>query len=129
VRGWVHVGVIVYVVKVKEPGLDDPEVLRAVALGLMVEMMARRLMVPGDVDEFGFHPWITPFGGSIQRIVETWDPAELSPTPGAVCWFQITEEGSALGARWTPARHHATEIRPERRSSPRIEPHSSSIGW
>jgi hypothetical protein len=95
VRDWVHVAEFTTVVK--QAGLNHPEMIRSAALGVMVEMMVRRLMIPGGVSEFGLQPWIEDFGDSIVRIVETWAPAELSPTPGAVCWFQLTDEGKRLG--------------------------------
>jgi hypothetical protein len=95
VRDWVDVAEFVYVSR--RSGLDDREGLRALALGLMTEMMVRRLMVPGDVDEFGFQPWPSTLGEAIQRLVETWDEGELSPTPGSVAWFELTPEGNRLG--------------------------------
>ena len=60
-------------------------------------MLVTKLWIPGDVDEFGFQPWVTPLGESIQRIVETWDEDELSPTPGSVAWFELTDEGKRRG--------------------------------
>jgi hypothetical protein len=98
VRGvddWIHVSEVVQVSR--RSGLTEREGLRALALGLMTEMMARQLMVPGDVDEFGFQPWPSTIGDWIQRIVETWDDEELSPTPGSVAWFALTPEGDRLG--------------------------------
>jgi hypothetical protein len=95
VRDWIHVAEVVFVAK--RSGLEDTEGLRALALGLITEMMARRLMVPGDVDEFGFQSWPSTLGDWIQRVVETWDPEELSPTAGSVAWFALTPEGEQSG--------------------------------
>jgi hypothetical protein len=95
ISDWIYVAEVVFVAR--RSGLTDTEGLRGLALGLMTEMMVRRLMVPGDVDEFGFQPWPSTLGEAIQRIEETWDEEELSPTPGSVAWFNLTPKGDRLG--------------------------------
>ena len=82
----------------RRTGVTDPEALRAMTLGLIGELLARDLMVPGDVGQLGFQAWPGSPGDWLRRIVETWDPSDTFPDPGSVCWFKNTDEGDRVGA-------------------------------
>ena len=97
VDDWLHVADFVSIARRTEVTTQDA--LRALAMGLIVEALIRELLVPGDVDDLGFHPWVGTTGEAIVRIAESWDEEELSPTPGSVAWFALTPVGKDLGAR------------------------------
>lgn len=92
---WIHVAQIVAVAR--RTGLNDPEALRAITIGLIADAVCRGLLVPGDIDAKGFHPWATGPGESVSRIVLNWELGDLSPTPGSVAWFDLTTAGEQLG--------------------------------
>ena len=77
-------------------GAKNSESLRAVALGLIAEMLGRGLIRPGRVDDFGFHPWDESAVDAIERIVQTWNEDDPFPTPGSVAWFDLTPKGKEL---------------------------------
>lgn len=76
-------------------GLTDPEQRRTQALGLIAELLVERLMVPGDVDEQGHHPWPCSPGEAVERITREWltDWRDDVPTPGAIVWLALTPAG------------------------------------
>lgn len=76
-------------------GLTDPEQRRTQALGLITELLVERLMVPGDVDELGHHPWPCSPGEAVERITREWltDWRNDIPTPGAIVWLALTPAG------------------------------------
>ena len=80
-------------------GVTDPADLRALAVGLIAEVLARGLMVPGDVTAPGFQPWATSTGEAITRIATDWlgRPDPLVGV-GEVCWLGTTDAGERLGA-------------------------------
>jgi len=93
VDDWVHVADFVSVAK--RSRLADSESIRDLALGLIAEVLGQELMVAGTVDDGGFHPW--PEEDPIRRIVKSWEMNDLSPTPGAVAWFDLTPKGEEIG--------------------------------
>lgn len=76
-------------------GLVEPEQRRTLALGLIAELLVEGLMVAGDVDETGHHPWQCSPGEAIERITREWltEWGAETPTPGAIVWLAITETG------------------------------------
>jgi hypothetical protein len=76
---------------------ENDEAVRALALGLIAEVLAKKLMISGDLDRFGFHRWEGSEGESIVRVIKDWSPGEISPTPGSVAWFECTESGRLIG--------------------------------
>ena len=82
-------------------GISDSEQRRVLAIGLIAELLVEGLMIPGDVDDQGHHPWPHPTGEAIERITREWLtewPREV-PAPGAIVWLANTEAGSALARR------------------------------
>jgi hypothetical protein len=92
---WLHLAEFVSIAK--RTRVNGPEALRALALGLIAEVVCEGLMVPGDADEAGFHPWTLTPGDAIQRIVQGWSEDNLYPTPGSVAWFKLTPDGEKVG--------------------------------
>jgi hypothetical protein len=88
----------------KQAGLEDPELIRAAALGLIAEGLCTGLFVAGSADKAGFHPWEGTPGLVVERIVHEWSLDELYPTPGNPAWFELTESGLERGrvsqTRW-----------------------------
>lgn len=79
-------------------GLSDYASRRTLALGLIAELLVEGLMVAGDVDEQGHHPWPCSPGEAIERITREWltEWGEELPTPGAVAWFANTPQGNEI---------------------------------
>jgi hypothetical protein len=92
---WLHVADFVSIAR--RTGVTRSESLRAIALGLIAEMLVQDLMVAGDADQSGFHDWELSPGDATQRIVETWSKDDLAPSPGAVAWFRNTSKGDNIG--------------------------------
>jgi len=68
-------------------------------IGTIAELIARHLMVAGELDENGaFRSWDLPTGAAIERVIERWDRDWRGqvPTPGAVVWLCNTEAGDQL---------------------------------
>ena len=95
VDDWVHVADFIAIARRTQ--LDSPEALRALALGLIVELLAKGMVVAGDADELGFHPWEIAPEDAILRVVESWSEDDVSPTPGSVAWFTTTSTGKRIG--------------------------------
>ncbi len=93
---WVHASDLVGIVG--ESNIEDLEALRLMWIGLVSELLAKGLMVPGDADRDGFHPWGYDFGRSMERIVGELDAIGLAELrPGSVCWLNNTPVGEELG--------------------------------
>lgn len=52
---WLHVADFVAVGK--RLGIESQEGLQYFAAGLITQVLCRYLMLAGDVDDLGFHPW------------------------------------------------------------------------
>lgn len=81
--------------------ITDAEQRRVLAIGLIAELLVEGLMIPGDVDDQGHHPWPHPTGEAIERITRVWLtewPHEV-PAPGAIVWLANTEAGNAIARR------------------------------
>jgi hypothetical protein len=80
-------------------GLTDPLQRRALTIGLIAELLIENLMIAGDVDEQGHHPWPHSPGEAIEQITRTslaeWP--DTTPTPGAIVWLANTEAGNRAG--------------------------------
>jgi hypothetical protein len=92
---WIHVADFIAIAK--RTGVETFEGLRVTALGLIAEVLCSGFMVAGDADEMGFHSWETSPGEAVYRVAKSWDPEEMSPTPGAIAWFSNTRRGDELG--------------------------------
>ena len=92
---WLHVADFVSIAR--RTGLTTPEAVRALALGLITELLVGGLMVAGDADQAGFHEWKVTPGDAIQRIVQSWNEDDSVPAPGAVAWFRNTSNGAKIG--------------------------------
>lgn len=79
-------------------GVVDAESRRILTIGLIAELIVEGLMIPGDVDEQGHHPWMLSRGEAIERIAREWlsEWREEIPTPGAIVWLDNTETGDAI---------------------------------
>ena len=80
-------------------GIADYEQRRAFTFGLIAELLVEGLMIPGDVDGAGHHPWPHSPGEAIERIIREWltEWVDEVPTPGAIVWLANTEAGDAIG--------------------------------
>jgi hypothetical protein len=104
---WVSIDWIIKVAQRANPPTDES--LRMVALGLIASVLANGLMVAGDVDDEGFHPWEMSGDNAMRRIVANWQAAGLRPDdPYAVAWFSTTEEGDKIGQ--AVLRHEREEL-------------------
>jgi hypothetical protein len=95
VEDWVHVAEFSAIAR--RASATSIEALRALAIGLITQALVNELMVAGDVDESGFHPWTGTVGDAVVRIVRSWDPVEAYPPAGSVAWLANTPKGDALG--------------------------------
>lgn len=96
VDDWLDLGWIVQIAR--RADLKDPAATRALAIGLVAEALVGGLAVAGEVTEDGFRAWELTPEAALGRIVEQWFAYGLeSPTPGAICWLAVTDEGEARG--------------------------------
>lgn len=79
-------------------GLSDPVLRRALALGIIAELLVEGLVVAGEVDEQGHHPWPCSPGEAIERIAREWitDWEYEIPAPGAIVWLANTDKGNRI---------------------------------
>ena len=84
-----------------QSGLTNSEHLRELSLGIIVEVICMGLMIPGDYDQDGHHPWPHSMGDAIERISREWleEWADDVPTPGAIVWLANTESGNEVAQR------------------------------
>lgn len=75
--------------------------VRTLTIGLITEAVVEGLMLPGDVDSEGHHPWPCSAGEAIERIAREWltEWADELPTPGAIVWLANTEAGNQIARR------------------------------
>lgn len=96
VDDWVYAGWLHQIAK--RSGLQDPEQLRSLSLGLIAEVLTRGLMVAGEYNGEKHVPWDCSTGAAIERITEEWIAwGDSPPTPGAIVWLDLTEAGQRLG--------------------------------
>jgi hypothetical protein len=81
--------------------LTTPENRRTLTIGLIAELLVEGLMVPGDVDYQGHHPWPHSPGDAIERITREWltEWREEVPAPGAIVWLANTAAGDEIARR------------------------------
>ena len=79
-------------------GLADPFTLRALAVGLISEVLIRGLMIAGDIGDRGFQPWPGAPADSIARVCTSW-LTRTGPrvSIGEVGWLSNTPDGEYLG--------------------------------
>jgi hypothetical protein len=84
-----------------QSGIADADQLRELSLGIIAEVIAQGLVVPGDYDRDGHHPWPHSPGEAIERITRAWLTEWRSeiPPPGAIVWLANTEAGTEIGRR------------------------------
>jgi len=72
---------------------------RAVALGLIAEVLFTGLMVAGETPKGrGFVPWESGPLESLARIARAWMPREDPDVgPGEIVWLRNTAKGNTLG--------------------------------
>jgi hypothetical protein len=80
-------------------GITDPLQRRTLSIGLIAELLVEELMIAGDVDERGHHPWPHSPGDAIAQITRTWlaEWPDNIPRPGAIVWLANTETGNRVG--------------------------------
>ena len=96
VDDWLHPAEIDWVGA--RAGVTGTEPRRALAIGLVAQAICAGLLVAGEVTDDGFLPWDCGSASALAHIVEewvAWGDAEL--TPGAICWFNLTEVGERMG--------------------------------
>lgn len=78
---------------------DVPQsLLRTTAIGLIAELLVEGLMIAGDADRNGHHPWACTTGEAIERITRDWMtqwPDEV-PDPGDIVWLANTPAGDEI---------------------------------
>lgn len=79
--------------------VSAPTERRAVALGLIAEVLFSGLMEAGETPKGGgFVPWGTDPGESLSRIAERWmGRANPDVGPGEVVWLRNTAAGDTVG--------------------------------
>lgn len=92
---WVHPAELLEVAR--RQGIEDPELQRLAAIGLVAVLVSSGLVVVGDVAERHI-PWDCPPGESVLRVAREW-MAQAKPDvmPGELFWLDCTPEGQALG--------------------------------
>lgn len=92
---WVYAGWVYQIAK--RTGWQDLADLRAISLGLIIEVLVRGLMVPGEYDGETHRPWDCSVSAAIERVAESWIAwGEAPPTPGAIVWLALTAEGRVI---------------------------------
>lgn len=87
-------------------GLRDPLDLRAISLGLIVEVLSRGLMVAGECDGEGHRPWECSMATAVDMIAESWIAwGDTPPTPGAIVWLALTDAGRAIAEQVLEREH------------------------
>jgi uncharacterized protein YceH (UPF0502 family) len=83
---------------VRTAGLQEPDDLRDLALGLIARLLVAGLVVPGEADESTHPTWGGSPGEVIARIVEDWS-ARSDPfvMPGEIVRLDTTPAGQSLG--------------------------------
>lgn len=97
---WVHPAELLEVIRRR--GIEDPELQRYLAVGLVAKLVAQGMIVVGDVGD-GHVPWDCSPGDAILRLVRDWaerpDPFVM---PGELFWLDTTPAGQAVGeAVWS----------------------------
>ncbi len=79
--------------------VSSPEERRAVAFGLIAEVLFNGLMEAGETPTgMGFVPWGTDAADSLLRIAQGWMTREDPDVgPGEIVWLRNTAKGDALG--------------------------------
>jgi hypothetical protein len=80
-------------------GIHNRTQLRTFSIGLIAEVLVEGLMIAGDYDRDGHHPWRHSPGEAIERITREWltEWRDDTPPPGAIVWLANTEEGNRIG--------------------------------
>lgn len=78
-------------------GVEDVELRRDTAIGLIARAMWLGLIIPGQITDSGFEPWASSVAESMWRIAAEWC-ARRSPLvgPGEIAWFAATPKGEAM---------------------------------
>ncbi len=86
-------------VAMEESGLTDPELARALAIGVAAELICAGLVEAGEFveDEEGFQPWAGTPGDVVARITTEWLARDRPDVDfGEIMWLSATEAGAAL---------------------------------
>lgn len=96
VDDWLDLSLIIQIAR--RVGVEDPVATRAIAIGLVAEVVMSGLVEAGEVTDDGFRPWDMTRDAALGRIIEQWLAYGVGPpTPGAICWLAVTAEGEARG--------------------------------
>jgi hypothetical protein len=97
---WVHPAELLEVVRRR--GIEDPELQRHLAVGLVAKLVAQGLIVVGDVGD-GHVPWACSPGDAVLRLARDWaERQDPSVMPGELFWLDTTPAGQAVGeAVWS----------------------------
>jgi hypothetical protein len=78
-------------------GVEDPELQRLAAIGLVAALVGDGLVVVGDVAN-GHIPWDCSPGEAVLRVAREWTArAEPQVMPGELFWLDCAPAGQALG--------------------------------
>ena len=98
---WTDPGMF-YSLAAMRTSLTDPRDRQMLAYGLAVELLTRGLVVAGDADNDGFHPWDLGLGETIGRVITEWfawlSEKRRHPMPGDLMWFDNTTAGLEIAA-------------------------------
>jgi len=90
------------------PELTDEE-SRQLGLGLVAELLADELVVPGEMGPgWIFSPWTLSPGDALERIATTWITEFPNETlyPGAIAWLELTPKARRRAENYL--KHEAT---------------------
>lgn len=82
----------------RRSGLESPEDLRDLSIGLLARLVLSGLLVPGEYDGVSHRAWESSPADSVAHIIEEWstrtDPFVM---PGEIVWFDTSPEGQLIG--------------------------------
>jgi hypothetical protein len=88
---WMMLVSIVRTAEEAHPG--DQAATRTAARELVVELVEKGWMVPGDLTDSGFEQWDLLPATSVRRILDDLDAHDWDVTNNVIAWFANTPEG------------------------------------
>lgn len=95
---WVYAGEVLYIAQ--EGGVEDLELRRDAAIGLIARAMWMGLVLPGEPGGSGFQPWTSSLAESIWRITDEWNSRPVPHAgPGEIVWLCLTAKGQEMATK------------------------------
>ena len=76
-----------------DAGVESEDDRRALAIGVIAELLALELMVAGGLSPAGFSAWESSSAEAISRVVVQWAIHGNEPISNEVVWLSITDRG------------------------------------